>query len=270
MSVDAYMPLYVSDFVLATVHLESQAVGAYILALCAYWDGHCTGLVDEQNELQSICRCRDQDWSRVSGQIFGRLFKLEDGRWHQKRAREEYAAALERYGARVRAAEAANTASRTNAERTQTVTHSERGTNVERKQPEQEPDIKSTEGGVGTKMLSVPPTPTPTPTHTIPPQAASDPDAGMPTNKPTLPQALRYFAGNSDYADGEVRQCYRSFEVTKGADGSWFWGKQLVTDWRAAMEHRMAENRQRNPDAAPASTGARSISRMVKDAVRAA
>lgn len=63
------------------------------------------------------------------------------------------------------------------------------------------------------------------------------------TNKPTLAQALKRFEA-SDYTPAEVRQAYDSFEASKDRDGAWWWGKRLVGDWRAAIETRMADNRQ--------------------------
>ena len=110
-----------------------------------------------------------------------------------------------------------------------------------------------------TETISAPPTP-----HDVP-TAQTGEKTGQPmhfdeadglTNKPTLGMAIRYFEANGDYDDDEVKIVYRSFEATKGADGSWWWGKRLVGDWRAAMEARLAENRIRNenrPGAKPVS-----------------
>jgi len=74
------------------------------------------------------------------------------------------------------------------------------------------------------------------------------------TNKPTLEQALAKFAG-SDYRAAEVRATWQSFEAAKGKDGSWWWGKRLVGDWRWAMERRMADDRQAGGGKPPVSVG---------------
>ena len=81
------------------------------------------------------------------------------------------------------------------------------------------------------------------------------------TNKPTLGMAIRYFEKNSDYDQDEVKACYRTFEATKGADGSWWWGKRLVGDWRAAMESRMADVRKRDENR----PGAKPISKILRE-----
>ncbi len=81
------------------------------------------------------------------------------------------------------------------------------------------------------------------------------------TNKPTMAQALKQFSA-SDYRGDEVKAAYLTFEANKGQDGSWWWGKRMVGDWRAAMESRMSETRTKTSFGKPAISAAESIRRI--------
>lgn len=94
-------------------------------------------------------------------------------------------------------------------------------------------------------------------------------DGAILTNKPTLAQALAYFE-HSDYRGSEVQAAYRSFEASKGIDGSWWWGKRMVGDWRAALEQRMADERARKPGGAPATSAGEVLRKAAAKALREA
>lgn len=49
------------------------------------------------------------------------------------------------------------------------------------------------------------------------------------------------------FSHDAVHQAWLSFELS-AVDGMWFWGSRQVSDWRAAMERRMADAR-KNPGA---------------------
>lgn len=93
----------------------------------------------------------------------------------------------------------------------------------------------------------------------VSPRALEDETEGI-TNKPTLGAAIRYFEANSDYTAEEVKAAYLTFEASKGADGSWWWGRRPVGDWRASMESRMGERR-RTDEGTPR---ARPVSQIMK------
>lgn len=102
---DAYIPLYGIEF-LAAVEGHSDAIGmGYLRAIVHYWSHtHCTGLKDEQEFLRRLCRIDREDWEAAMAIIFDndRFFTLgEDGKWHQKRAAQEWAKSLAAYQARV-------------------------------------------------------------------------------------------------------------------------------------------------------------------------
>lgn len=80
--------------------------------------------------------------------------------------------------------------------------------------------------------------------------SSSSSDKGGPTiqirTSPTMSQAIEYFRNvGADYSESEIRIGWNSFEGTK-VSGQWFFGKRPVTDWRAILETRLAENRMRN------------------------
>lgn len=71
--------------------------------------------------------------------------------------------------------------------------------------------------------------------------AASPP----PLNHPTVEEAIAYFTAEDHgaYPPAEVRKAFASLQAATDDVGNWYWGKRLVTDWRAAMESRMQDNR---------------------------
>jgi hypothetical protein len=89
----------------------------------------------------------------------------------------------------------------------------------------------------------------------------------QPTNRPSVEQALAYQAKvwgccDARYRAEEVREAYRQFEAAKER-GFWMWGKRQVGDWRAAMEQRMADNRERRGGKKPPASAADSVIRAI-------
>jgi uncharacterized protein YdaU (DUF1376 family) len=98
MKPDAYLPFYGADFFNATDGYSDAVILGYLRALWHYWShSHCEGLPDDSDYLKRICRCKDTEWCKTKGVIFGVFFVLEKGVWHQGRARELYADAQESY-----------------------------------------------------------------------------------------------------------------------------------------------------------------------------
>lgn len=108
MSLDGFLPFYGNDFFQATEGRSDTVTCGYLRALWHYWHHeHCEGLDDDDEYLRKLCRIELQDWSRCKQFIFGKAFKLIEGRWHQQRAREEYQERLTSYNRKVLAIEAA-------------------------------------------------------------------------------------------------------------------------------------------------------------------
>lgn len=90
---NGYMPYYGDDFERPMKAYRREVKWSYLAALWHYWSHfHCEGLPDKDDELQMICDCPSADWQRTKGVIFSGkpLFHLENGKWHQERARLEY------------------------------------------------------------------------------------------------------------------------------------------------------------------------------------
>ena len=94
----AYLPLYGNDFFEAIAGYPDAVGLGYLRALWHYWNHTgCEGLPDDDEYLRRICGCDPGEWSRTKGTLFDNRyhFKLEDGRWHQGRCREEYQKSLQ-------------------------------------------------------------------------------------------------------------------------------------------------------------------------------
>jgi len=64
---------------------------------------------------------------------------------------------------------------------------------------------------------------------------------------PALAQVLEHARKSGwTYSVEEITRAFQSFEVAKVEDGSWFWGKKYVTDWRVGIELRCAEAADKN------------------------
>ena len=90
------MPFDWPKFQASTPGMRREIKWSYFNAICAYFWGHCTGLDDDDETLRAVCECfNPAEWARTKGTIFGPFFqKNGDGKWHQKRAKEEYLKAL--------------------------------------------------------------------------------------------------------------------------------------------------------------------------------
>ena len=88
-----YLPLYGHDFFEAIAGYTDGVGLGYLRALWHYWNHTgCTGLLDEDEYLRRVCKCEVAAWARTKGIIFDNhyYFKLEQGRWHQARCRQEW------------------------------------------------------------------------------------------------------------------------------------------------------------------------------------
>jgi uncharacterized protein YdaU (DUF1376 family) len=84
---DTWMPVYIGDYLADTMHLSTGEHGAYLLLIFSYWRIG-KPLVDDDQELASICRMQAKDWKRIRERI-GRFFQIGDGVWRHKRIEQE-------------------------------------------------------------------------------------------------------------------------------------------------------------------------------------
>jgi uncharacterized protein YdaU (DUF1376 family) len=65
----------------------------YVRCLSHYWyQTHIQGIKDDDLGMRQLCNCELQNWMRLKSMIFDNdeFFYLENGKWHQKRARANY------------------------------------------------------------------------------------------------------------------------------------------------------------------------------------
>ena len=83
MTGNAYMPLYVGDYLGDTSHLSTIEHGAYMLLLMHYW--RHGGLPADDCRLAQIARMTDQEW-RSAKVVIARFFSRK---WKHKRVEAE-------------------------------------------------------------------------------------------------------------------------------------------------------------------------------------
>lgn len=87
---DAWMPLYVADYLADTGRLTTEQHGAYFLLIIDYWR---TGpLPDENAVLSRITGLSAAAWRKMRP-IIEAFFQIRDGHWHHKRIDQEMEAA---------------------------------------------------------------------------------------------------------------------------------------------------------------------------------
>lgn len=81
-----YMPIVIGDYLKDTSRLTCEEHGAFFLMLMDYWVNG--PLPDDDKTLAAICRLSAPRW-RVVKELVRPFFRVEDGRWHNKRADAE-------------------------------------------------------------------------------------------------------------------------------------------------------------------------------------
>jgi uncharacterized protein YdaU (DUF1376 family) len=83
---DAWMPLYVGDYLADTMHLNAVQHGAYLLLIMHYWR---TGpLPDNDGDLAAIARTERKVWREIAP-VIRRFFQVDGGYMHHKRIDQE-------------------------------------------------------------------------------------------------------------------------------------------------------------------------------------
>lgn len=88
---DAWMPLYIADYLADTQHLTRDEHGAYLLLLMAYWRNGGP-LQDDDKRLASIVKATAREWASLRATL-AEFFAVEGGLWIHKRVDEERAKA---------------------------------------------------------------------------------------------------------------------------------------------------------------------------------
>lgn len=100
---DTWMPLVIGDYLKDTTRLTTEQHGAYLLLIMTYWvEGPPP---DSDEDLAAITKLDLKTWKKHRAKIQA-FFRIEDGRWRQKRADEElerWARKKEQYAERAAA-----------------------------------------------------------------------------------------------------------------------------------------------------------------------
>ena len=91
-----WIRFFYADFSAAVAVYSATVAGAYIRALCYYWQvTNCNGIEDNSGDMQSLCGLNSMEWEKHGRIVFGKLFTLDgQGLWQQKRAKEEWDRAI--------------------------------------------------------------------------------------------------------------------------------------------------------------------------------
>lgn len=103
---NAFMPLYVGDYLADTTMLTMEQHGAYLLLIMTYWRNRGP-LPDTDEGLAMAVRASSSQWKKLRPTL-ERFFTVEGGLWKHKRIDDELQKADEKYAARVEASRKAN------------------------------------------------------------------------------------------------------------------------------------------------------------------
>lgn len=105
---DAWMPLFIADYLADTGRLTTEGHGAYLLLIMEYWRQNAP-LQDDDEELAAIARMSLERWL-VARRTIARFFDVADGVWRHGRIDAELAIAWENHATAQRRSQAANSA----------------------------------------------------------------------------------------------------------------------------------------------------------------
>jgi uncharacterized protein YdaU (DUF1376 family) len=91
MKTDAWMPLYIGDYLADTMHLTAEQHGAYLLLLMAHWR-RPEGLPNDADFLAATAKVTPEVWLSIASAVTP-FFELKDGVFRSKRVVSERAKA---------------------------------------------------------------------------------------------------------------------------------------------------------------------------------
>lgn len=103
--VDAWMPLWIGEYLADTMALSRDSHGGYLLLLFAYWRNKGP-LVDDDEDLAGITKAGPAEWKKLRLRL-SKFFTIEGGLWIHGRADKELVKAGQYKAAAVSKAKAA-------------------------------------------------------------------------------------------------------------------------------------------------------------------
>lgn len=91
---DAWMPLWIGDYLADTQHLTRDEHGAYLLMLMTYWRNGGP-LPDDDRRLAAIVKASPKEWKALRP-VMAEFFNVANGVWTQKRVDSELMDSAER------------------------------------------------------------------------------------------------------------------------------------------------------------------------------
>lgn len=92
-NIEAYMPLWIADYLADTTRLTYALHGAYLLLLMSYWR-EAQPLSDNDDELAAIIGAPVKKWRKDVRPRLERFFQIADGLWFHKRVEKELESAI--------------------------------------------------------------------------------------------------------------------------------------------------------------------------------
>ena len=106
---DAWMPLYIGDYLADTMHLNATESGSYLFLIMHYWRNG--PLPDVERTLATVARVELDEWIKTVGPVVRAFFSIKNGMLHHKRIDAELGNATLNLTGRQKSARAAGLAS---------------------------------------------------------------------------------------------------------------------------------------------------------------
>lgn len=258
---DAWMPLYVSDYLRDTMHLSRDEHGAYMLLIMASW-GRGGRLPNDSRQLAAIAKATPQEWRRLAKVILP-FFEIDGDEIAQPRAVKEHEKAQRLSDVRRDAGKQGGRPKKEGTEQSETKPESIEKPNAKAKP---KPNASQTE----TPAFVARPSPSPLPegSYSVPDGTGADappvdepPDdleglRGLPIAKGCWRLAIKVMVENGGVAEAKARafvgklkaQGLTDAELWSIAEDAWALGTQDPTPYLAkAAERVLAERRSTGP-----------------------
>lgn len=216
---DAYIPLYIGDYLADTTHLSTLEHGAYLLLLFHYWSKGSVskggGLPDNDRTLAIIAGVDQKQWNCISETIRGFFSPiLVNGKpmLMQKRMEEVLGHVVTKYEKKMAAIEAANAAKKAAAERV-ALARADADADAARNEPQQHLKTKTKSSNEEESILS---------------------ERGSDDLVPIPPRKRKRFAYPSDFE--EFWRAYPTTKIMSKVDAAKEWAGLVDEDKTLALQ----------------------------------